>query len=400
MIKELVFKALPFKVQNQLDALAEVYDVLSEIKDPNVLRSIGPSGVKGLLLHRGKQGKPTLAKASHSAFFDWSYPAEQPVMRDLYRRAKQNQWDGDKDLAWSTSVDPLNPEVPLIPLGFFSPIPLAERGVHLDENEQRKLNYSVTSWMLSQFLHGEQGALFAAAQVTEAVQFFDGKLYGSTQVVDEGRHVEVFHRYLTEKLQKRYEINDNLYVVIDALMTDSRWDMKFLGMQIMIEGLALGAFGMMQQKTREPLLRQLLTYVIADEARHVHYGVLALSEYLKSLTEKERQEREDWAFEVSLFLRNRFLAHELYDELYAHRISRAEWARLVEASAMMALFRRTMFQRVVPNLKRIGLLTERVRPRYAALGVLEFENGPAAPDLTEADLNLPVRPGPREEGPR
>ena len=99
--------------------------------------------------------------------------------------------------------------------------------------------------MLSQFLHGEQGALFAACQVTEAVQWLDGKLYGSTQVVDEGRHVEVFFRYLDEKLGKLYTVNDNLYTLIDALMTDGRWDLKFLGMQIMIEGLALGAFGLL-----------------------------------------------------------------------------------------------------------------------------------------------------------
>jgi hypothetical protein len=143
--------------------------------------------------------------------------------------------------------------------------------------------------MLSQFLHGEQGALLAAAQVTEAVQFFDGKLYGATQVVDEARHVEVFHRYLDTKLEKLYQINDNLFVIIDALMTDGRWDMKFLGMQIMVEGLALGAFGTLYKLTKEPLLKELLKMVIQDEARHVHYGVLALREHFtKQLDERER----------------------------------------------------------------------------------------------------------------
>src|SRR4029079_105606 len=162
--------------------------------------------------------------------------------------------------------------------------------------------------------HGEQGALFAAAQVTESVPWLDAKLYGSTQVMDEGRHVEVFHTYLTQKLGKLYEIDDNLYVVIDALMTDARWDMKFLGMQIMIEGLALGAFGAIRQATGDPLLKTILRYVITDEARHVHYGVLALGKhYQHALDERERREREDWAFEVSLLLRNRFLGHELYD---------------------------------------------------------------------------------------
>jgi hypothetical protein len=245
----------------------------------------------------------------------------------------------------------------------------------------------VLSWLLSQFLHGEQGALFAACQVTEAVPWLDAKLYGSTQVVDEGRHVEVFHTYLTRKLEKLYVINDNLYVVIDALMSDGRWDLKFLGMQIMIEGLALGAFGFMRSVTQEPLLKQLLTYVITDEARHVHYGVIALQKfYATELSEGERREREDWALEVALLLRNRFLAHEFYDEHWAHQMSRRAWDKLVLESEMMALFRRTMFKRIIPNLKRIGLLTDRVRPRYAAAGLLEFEGGRAAPDLTAEDL--------------
>jgi hypothetical protein len=222
--------------------------------------------------------------------------------------------------------------------------------------------------------------------VTEAVPWLDAKLYGSTQVVDEGRHVEVFHRYLTTKLEKKYDINDNLYVVIDALMTDSRWDMKFLGMQIMIEGLALGAFSMLQQLTGEPLLKKLLTYVIADEARHVHYGVLALQGYLRELSEKERRDREDWAFEVSLFLKNRFYAHEFYDEYWGQEMSRGAWEKLVLESEMMAMFRRTMFKRVVPNLKKIGLLSDRIRPKYAALGLLEYEHGRDATQLTAEDL--------------
>ena len=191
---------------------------------------------------------------------------------------------------------------------------------------------------------------------------------------------------MTQKLQKKYEINDNLYVVIDALMSDSRWDMKFLGMQIMIEGLALGAFGMFQQKTKEPLLKKLLTYVITDEARHVHYGVLALREFTKQLSERERREREDWAFEVCLFLRNRFFAHEFYDEYYAHQMSRAAWDQLALGSEMMATFRRTMFKRVIPNLKMIGLLSPRIRPRYHELGLLQYETGAAAPALTAEDL--------------
>ena len=241
--------------------------------------------------------------------------------------------------------------------------------------------------MLSQFLHGEQGALFAACQVTEAVHFTDGKLYGSTQVVDEGRHVEVFHRYVARKLEKLYQINDNLYVVLDALMSDGRWDIKFLGMQIMVEGLALGAFGTLRSATEEPLLREMLKYVITDEARHVHYGVLALGDYYRrGIDERARREREDWAFEMALLLRNRFLAHEFYEEFYGHLMTREQWNELILSSEFMRRFRKTTFRLIIPNLKRINLLSDRIRPHYAALGLLEYEDLPAAPDLTADDL--------------
>jgi hypothetical protein len=373
---------LPPRVRNALDAQTEALGVLTEIRDPRVLASLAPSGVRGLLLHRGKQGVPTRIRASHYAHFDWTYPTDFPEMRMLYDRAKSGQWDS-ASLPWSTDVDPMNPEIPIAPDYFLDFSALEGMGVTLDARERLQLSHSIIAWMLSQFLHGEQGALFAAAQVTEAVQFFDGKLYGATQVMDEGRHVEVFHRYVTEKLGKLYQINDNLFVIIDALMSDGRWDMKFLGMQIMVEGLALGAFGTIYRGTKEPLLRQLLKMVIQDEARHVHYGVLALREHItKSLSEKERCEREDWAFEVALLMRNRFLMYELYEEWFEGRITRAQWRELVLGSPGLREFRDVMFTRLMPNLREIGLLSPRIVPHYERAELMKYSAGAAANELT------------------
>jgi hypothetical protein len=270
---------LPRGMRDRADKYLEVLDVLFEIKDPRILAALGPAGVRGLVLHRGKQGVPTAMPASHRAWFDWNYPHDHAEMKDLYDRAKRGQWQAEQ-LPWHTSVDPLDRDVRLLPERFFDFVPLEAQGIHLSEAEKMQVTHSLAAWLLSQFLHGEQGALYAAAQVTESVQFFDGKLYGATQVMDEGRHVEVFRRYLEDKLGRLYQINDNLFVIIDALMTDGRWDMKFLGMQIMVEGLALGAFGTIYQGTQEPLLKNLLKMVILDEARHVHYGVLALREHI------------------------------------------------------------------------------------------------------------------------
>ena len=376
---------LPGRVRVQVDEFFEALALLAELRDPRLLYALGPAGVRGMLLKRGKQGAPTRIRASHKAHFNWEYPADQPEMAELYARAKQGQWRAE-DLPWSTDVDPLNPEVPLIPSSFLGPDVLREHGVRLSAAEELKFRHSVTAWMLSQFLHGEQGALFAAAQVTEAVQFFDGKLYGATQVMDEGRHVEVFSRYLDEKLGRLYQINDNLYVLIDSLMTDSRWDMKFLGMQIMIEGLALGAFGTLYRQTREPLLKQLLRMVIQDEARHVHYGVVALRDHIRDeLSARERAEREDWAYEVALLMRNRFMAYEIHEEWFP-AMPRARWRRLVGAIPGMNEFRQVMFSRLVPNLREIGLLTPRVLPRYERAGLTRFFRGASANQMTAESM--------------
>ncbi len=383
MLKDRVLDILPTRVRSTLDEYVEALALLREIRDPRVLQSLGPSGVRGLVLKRGKQGAPTEFPSSHRAFFDWTYPQDHPEMQELYRRAKRGQWDGETYLPWATDVDPLNPEVPLLPERFVDLGVLEEMGVRLSEAERQKLLHSLAAWMLSQFLHGEQGALMAAAQVTEAVQFFDGKFYGATQVVDEGRHVEVFHRYLDTKLDKVYQVNDNLFVIIDALMQDSRWDMKFLGMQIMVEGLALGAFGTLYQMTREPLLKKLLQMVIQDEARHVHYGVLALREqFTKELSDAERREREDWAFEVALLMRNRFMAYEVYEEWFEGLISREQWRRFITSAPGMEQFRQVMFSRLVPNLREIGLMSPRIQGRYAEVGLMRYFGGQAADQVT------------------
>ena len=382
MISDKVLEALPPTVRRRVEPYFEAFAVLSEASDTRVLRSLGPSGIRGMILQRGKQGVPTKMKSSHKVHFDWTYPNDQPEMRELYTRAKEQQWNGD-DLSWGTDVDPENPEVPILPREFLGLDALRDKGIKLTELEKRRLDASMAAWTLSQFLHGEQGALFAAAQVTEAVQFFDGKLYGATQVVDEGRHVEVFHRYLDTKLNKLYQINDNLFVIIDALIQDPRWDLKFLGMQIMVEGLALGAFGAIYQMTREPLLKQLLKMVIQDEARHVHYGVLALREHFNNeLTDSERREREDWAFEVAVLMRNRFMAYEVYEEWFEGQITRKEWAELATISPGFTVFRQVMFHRLVPNLREIGLLSERIKPHYERVGLMKYFNGAAADKLS------------------
>jgi hypothetical protein len=382
-----VTRHLPVLVRRRMEQYVDHINALLAVQNPRVMARMAPSAVRGLFLRVGQRGRPIETPSRHRVYFDFDYPSDHPEMMALYEKAKRLQWNASTDLDWRTSVDPMNPEVPLLAESFIDWASLNERGVGLHGAQRTELLHRVTAWMLSQFLHGEQGALLAAAQVTEATHFFDGKFYGATQVMDEARHVEVFRRYLDEKLERRYVVNDNLFTIIDSLMTDGRWDMKFLGMQILVEGLALGAFSTMYKMTSEPLLRDLLKRVIQDEARHVRYGILALRDlYNHQLTERERAEREDWAFEIVVLMRNRFLAHELYEEGFAHLCSVREWNAVMNSSPGMSVFRTTMFKRLVPNLRAIGLLTDRVRPKYESIGLGRFIQLEATDSLTDEAL--------------
>jgi hypothetical protein len=386
MLPERAMQSMPSPARRRVQDVFDAMKVARRVENKKVLVDLAPSVARGLLLKEGKQGEPVGMKASHDAWFDFRYQGDFPEMYDLYRRAVQNQWDGDRQLDWTTDVDPRNPEKLVFPIELVPMDGLAAHGIRLDHDEQMRFVHDFSSWLLSQFMHGEQGALFASAQVTESVRWVDGKFYGATQVMDEARHLEVFLRYLESKLGKLYQVNDNLFTIMDALMRDSRWDMKFLGMQIMIEGLALGAFSMMYNATREPLLKELLRYVIQDEARHVHYGVLALKRHFAELSPGELREREDWTFEVACLMRDRFLAHEIYDEWFGGRLKRSDWDGIMSNSPFMVDFRQTMFKRLVPNLEYIGIFSPRIRQHYDKVGLTKYAGGRNASELTAEDL--------------
>lgn len=385
-MKDLALDLMPHNARRYVEDVLDAVGIAAAVENKHVLAGMLPSVGRGFVLKRGKQGGEVLMPAKYDTSFDFGYSGDYPEMYDLYRRAVSNQWDADTILDWNVDVDPERPERLLMPLEFVPVAGLAEHGIRLDEKEQRRFLTDFTCFILSQFLHGEQGALYASAQVTESVKWFDGKFYGATQVMDEARHVEVFLRYVETKLGKLYPVNDNLFTIIDALMNDSRWDMKFLGMQIMIEGLALGAFNTMYQSTGEPLMKDMLKYVIQDEARHVHYGVLALKRHYETLDEAEIREREDWAFEVGLLMRNRFLAHEVYDEWFGHKLRRRDWDRIMGELPLMQRFRSLMFKRLIPNLEHIGLFSPRIQEHYRKAGLMEFAGGRHAGQLTAEDL--------------
>lgn len=299
--------------------------------------------------------------------YTWNYEMVRHDLHSLYEKAKRDQWNATEALIWTISVDP---EAELLP-----DVQIPVYGTHiwdkLTPREKKKLRCESLRWSLSNFMHGEQGALLATAQITAATPSIEAKFYGATQVNDEARHVEVFSRYLHEKLGGPYRINGDLKTLLDQILTDSRWDMKYLGMQIMVEGLAMAAFGFMHKTCAEPLLADLLYYVIRDEARHVAFGVLSLEDYYHDMPEHERREREDFLFEGCRLMRDRLLAEDVWDTMGWNV---PEVREIVLASPPMIEFRKVLFSKIVPNVKRLGLLSPYLRERFESLDILQFEH--------------------------
>jgi len=331
------------------------------------------------------------------AIFTWDYTkGARPQLEKLYEKAKTSQWNGETDLPWETEVDPERDMQDMMSTfqGFaesrdLDGTPFATWGAR----EWLDFNLEQQAWTLAQFMHGEQGALVCTAKIVETVPWIDAKYYAATQVMDEARHVEVFAKYLHTKLERTYPVNAHLGLLLDDIVEDSRWDMTYLGMQIMVEGLALAAFGFMHSLTREPLLKKLLRYVMSDEARHVAFGVLSLREYYEGLTDAEMLERQQFAYEASVRMRDRFMAQEVFERM---GVNVKDAMTLVNQDPGRPIFQAVLFSKIVPNCRKLGLLDRNdgwLRDRFAEMGVIGFENWVDTGDeyetmqLNETELN-------------
>ena len=311
------------------------------------------------------------------SIFTWDYSLSRPALRKLYEKAKTGQWNGTTDLPWHLDVDvekTVKQDQEMLGVGIdqsiFDGTPVAKWG----DKEWLEFGIEGRNWQLSQFLHGEQGALICTAKIVETVPWYDAKLYASTQVMDEARHVEVFARYLDEKLGGGYQVNAHLRMLLDDIINDSRWDMTYLGMQIMVEGLALAAFGFLHQTTQEPLLKQLLRYVMSDEARHVAFGVLSLKEVYDGMTDLEMKDRQEFAFEAAVRMRDRFMQQEVWERM---GVNVRDIVPIALADPTRVMFQSMLFSKIVPNCKKLGLLDRNdkwLRHRFEEMGVIQFED--------------------------
>ena len=311
--------------------------------------------------------------------FTWDYERSRPALDKLYEKAKTSQWNGVTELDWSTEVDMEKIVTEsqaafgdMDPLRTDPDSPLRSWG----DKEWLEFGINMQTYALSQFLHGEQGALVCTGLITATVPWIDAKYYAATQVMDEARHVEVFARYIEEKMGGAFPINTNLKTLLDDIVADDRWDITYLGMQIMVEGLALAAFGFMHALTTEPLLKNLLRYVMSDEARHVAFGVLSLQEFYQGLNSSEIRERQEFAYEAAVALKRRFMGPDVFARMGADPEKVISWID-AKGDPGQQMFQMMLFSKIVPNCRKLGILDAGdgwLRTKFEELDIIQFEH--------------------------
>jgi hypothetical protein len=336
--------------------------------------------VDDIVIARSDPDEIVYTIAQHNdVLFSWDYERSRAALVKLYEKAKKSQWNATTDLPWETEVD--NERLANEAMATISRFDVMHEDrespvVSWGPKEWERFAVETQTWTLSQFLHGEQGALICTGLITATVPWIDAKYYAATQVMDEARHVEVFGRYIEEKMGGAYPVNPQLKGLLDDIIRDGRWDITYLGMQIMVEGLALAAFGFLHMLTQEPLLKKLLRYVMSDEARHVAFGVLSLQEQYAGLGASEIRERQEFAYEAALKLRNRFFAQDVWEKLGVDPKAVVRFLQ-THPDPMEEMFQTMLFSKIVPNVKKLGLLDAGdgwLRDRFTELGIIQFEN--------------------------
>ena len=305
--------------------------------------------------------------------FEFDYSVQAEDMRGLYEKAKRDQWNASRDIAWDTP-EPSDGRTLADELVDIHGSPLWER---LSERDRVELNRRITAWRLSVLLYGEQGALLACSQLVDIVSGTDEKFFQATQVMDEARHNEVLERYIQHRLGGlHYPMPENERVLFDTILGDPRWYIKTIALQLVAETFAVALFKMMGECAHDPLLREICGRILQDESRHMGFGMLSLPGVVKESSERERQEMEDYTCLALEKVLSGFFPIDAYRDLgfSPAQISQVQaYRRDVAARNDYGIFRkyfkRDMHTSMVNNLARIGLLTERVRPRLAALGI-------------------------------
>ena len=326
--------------------------------------------------------------------FDYAIGIEK--LRNLYSKSKRLQWDAERDIDWSLEIDPAKPLIDEDRFGF-DQVPFYQR---LSTTQQETFRAHIGAQRLSQFLYGEQGALMTAATLTHAVPDYEGKLYCATQTMDEARHVEVFEKYV-RKLAIVYPMSPFLKELIDVTLKSDHWVKVAIGMNMIVEGLALGAFHNMRRATSCELLRSVVTGVLRDESRHVAFGNVYVGDALEHMHPDEREDAAQFAFDALMMMAqatgNRKGQPPRPDPTFRlvlenSQIDPLDFAKgMKEAREQGIDFRQppgtvhSFKDLMMPSLVRVGAITDRTRALFEAEGLRIFEDTSVLESLEDSD---------------
>jgi len=309
----------------------------------------------------------------NTAHFRHDYRSDESDLRRLYEQAKIDQWNAARDIDWSVSLEGDG--------GLISDDLVDIHGTRfwdrMSPSERVELNHRVTRWRLSTLVQGEHGAMLLCSQLVESVQGQDAKLFQSTQVADEARHNEVLQRYLELRLDgETYPVGGNVKEIFDTLLSTSSWYLKTIGLQLVAETFAVSLFRMLAESSKDAVLRQVCRRILQDEARHMGFAMLSLPEMVAEASEAEHREMEDFAvwalsrtlsgiFPLAAYQEMGFAKAEL-DEIKQFRRERAAGG---DETAFRKYFRRDLHDGLVRNLRKVGLLSERIAPNLQSFGI-------------------------------
>ena len=316
--------------------------------------------------------------------YNWDYTVQDNRIKKLYELGKELNWNVESDLDWSPEFEGMGDEEFDFEDNQWSNLPVYKE---MPRWKRKEFFHDLSSWSVSQFLHGEQGALLVASQLASCAPTFNAKLYAASQTFDEARHVEAFNKYLQTRIKKSWPIGAALKGLLDKILTDPRWDLKFIGMQVVIEGLALAAFNAAKDGTNDPVFKRMLELIIRDEARHVTFGINYLTEFVQTLSEEDRRDRAKFALEACTVSRHRLKAYDVWEK-YGMNIEETE--EYQKENILQTQFQDVLFSRIMPNLKKIGLLTEDLIPEYEKLGVLAYADGDSDYETSWEELSKPL----------
>lgn len=317
--------------------------------------------------------------------YNWDYTVQDNRVKKLYELGKQLNWNAETDVDWTPEFKEISDEEFDFENNQWSEHPVYKTW---DTEKRKEFIKDLNAWSISQFLHGEQGALLVASQLASCAPTFNAKLYAASQTFDEARHVEAFNKYIQTRIKKSWPIGNGLKGLLDKILTDPRWDLKFIGMQVIIEGLALAAFQASKESSRDPVYKQMIEYIIRDEARHVTFGINYLHEFVQTLSEEEQLDRAKFALEACTVSRHRLRPFEVWRRYDLDLVKTEEYTK---ENLFQTQFQDVLFSRIMPNLKKIGLLPDEVIPGYEKLGVLKYTEAESDYELNWEELSKPLK---------